>query len=124
MRTPLSRVLHLGAAGGGAEHFWRVRVTAAANIVLVSAFVIVMLATVGRPHGEVAAILGSPLVASLLVLLILSVAVHMRLGIQVAIEDYVTSEALKVVLLIASTFFAAAIAVVGILSVLTLAFAG
>ncbi len=58
MRTPLSRVLHFGAAGGGTEHFWRQRVTAAANVILVSGFIIVMMMSVGRPHAEVAALIG------------------------------------------------------------------
>ncbi len=124
MRTPLSRVLHLGAASGGTEHFWRQRLTAVANLILVPAFVVIILASVGRPHDEVVAILGSPLVATLLVLLIGSVAVHMRLGMQTAIEDYVHGEALKVVLLVASTFFAVAVGVSAILAVLTIAFGG
>ena len=124
MRTPLSRVLHLGAAGGGTEHFWRQRLTAAANVILVSGFVVVILATVGRPHIEVVAILGSPLVATLLVLLIVSVTVHMRLGMQTVIEDYVDGEAMKIVLLVASTFFAVAVGAAAILAVFAMAFGG
>ena len=124
MRTPLSRVLHLGAAGGGTEHFWRQRLTAAANVILVSGFVVVILATVGRPHSEVVAILGSPLVATLLVLLIVSVTVHMRLGMQTVIEDYIDGEAMKIVLLVASTFFAVAVGAAAILAVFAMAFGG
>ncbi len=124
MRTPLSRVLYLGAAGGGTEHFWRQRLTAAANVILVSGFVVVMLATIGRPHGEVVAILGSPLVSTLFVLLIVSVAIHMRLGMQTVVEDYIHGEALKIVLLVASTFFSAAVGVAAVLAVLAIAFGG
>ena len=124
MRTPLSRVLHFGAAGGATDHFWRQRITAAANVVLVSGLVIVMMASVGRPHSEVVALIGSPLVSALMVLLFVSVTIHMRLGIQTVIEDYIHGEGLKLVLLVASTFFSAAVGVVAIMAVLSLAFGG
>ncbi len=124
MRTPLSRVLYLGAAGGGTEHFWRQRLTAAANVILISAFVVVMLAAVGKSHAEVVAILGSPLVSTLFVLLIVSVAIHMRLGMQTVIEDYIHGEVLKIALLVASTFFSAAIGVAALLAVAAIAFGG
>ena len=34
MRTPLGRVLGLGSAKSGTEHFWKQRLTAVANIPL------------------------------------------------------------------------------------------
>ena len=122
MRTQLNRVLHLGAAGGGTEHFWRMRVTGAANFILVAAFIGIMVSLVGRPHEEVVATLGSPLVSAVFVLLFASVAIHMRSGIQAPIEDYVHSEPLKIALLLAATFFSAAVAAVAILSILKMTF--
>jgi len=121
MRTPLSRVLHFGSARGGTDHFWRQRVTAAANVILVTGFVIVVLATIGRPHAEVAAILGAPFVAALLALLVVSVTVHMRIGMQVIIEDYVHGEKARIVANIANTFFAAAVGAVALIAILRLA---
>jgi succinate dehydrogenase / fumarate reductase membrane anchor subunit len=120
-RTPLSRVLHLGSAHSGAGHFWRQRLTGAANVPLVLATLFIVIATVGRPYPEVIALLGAPWVAVALILLFVSVAIHMRLGMQVVIEDYVHGEALKVVLLAASTFFCVGVAALAILSVVTLA---
>jgi succinate dehydrogenase / fumarate reductase membrane anchor subunit len=121
VRTPLSRVLNHGSAHSGAEHFWRQRVTAAANAVLTPAFVIIVLATLGRPHAEAAAILGSPPVAAILALLVVSATVHMRIGMQVIIEDYVHGERARVLALLANTFFAAAIAAVALIAILRLA---
>ena len=121
MRTPLARVRHLGSAHGGTDHFWRQRLTGAANVPLVIAAVIVIAATAGRPYGEVVGIIGSPFVAAVLVLLFASAAIHMRLGMQVIIEDYVQGEGLKVVLLGASTLFSVAVAAVAILAVVKLA---
>jgi succinate dehydrogenase / fumarate reductase membrane anchor subunit len=124
MRTPLGRVLHFGAAHEGTSHFWRQRLTGAANAVLVVAFIVLMLMVIGRPYAEVVAILSSPLAALILVLLFVSVAIHMRIGMQVIVEDYVHSEVLKVLALVGSTFFTVAVAATAIFAVLKLAFGG
>ncbi|MBN8994118.1 MAG: succinate dehydrogenase, hydrophobic membrane anchor protein [Rhizobiales bacterium] len=124
MRTPLSRVLFLGAAHEGTTHFWRQRVTGAANAILSIAFIVLMLMVIGRPYAEVVATLSSPLAALILVLLFVSVAIHMRIGMQVVVEDYVHSEGLKLLALVGSTFFTIAVAAIGIFAVLKLAFGG
>jgi len=110
MSTPLARVRGLGAARAGTEHFWRQRVTAVANVPLVIAFVFIVIALLRRNHAAVVQILGSPLVAVILLLLILSITTHMRLGMQVIIEDYVHEERTKLFLLMANTFFAIVVA--------------
>jgi succinate dehydrogenase / fumarate reductase membrane anchor subunit len=122
MRTPLSRVLHLGSARSGTEHFWRQRLTGAANVPLVIGLIVIVVMTVGQPYETAVTYLGSPWVAAILVLLFISVAIHMRIGMQVVVEDYVHSEGLKVVLLAASTFFSVGVAAVAILAILKLTF--
>ncbi len=121
MTTPLSRVRHLGSAHDGTEHFCRQRLTGAANVPLAIAFIIVITMAIGRPYDEVVALIGSPFVAALFVLLFVSAAIHMRIGMQVIIEDYVHGEGLKIALLGASTLFSIAVAAVAILAVLKLA---
>ena len=124
MRTPLGRVLGLGSAHDGTGHFWRQRLTAVANVPLVIAFVVLMAALAGRPGTEVLAILSSPLVALLLLFLIGSITVHMRIGVQVVIEDYVQANGVKAVLLIANTLFTVAVGGIAVFAVLKLAFGG
>jgi succinate dehydrogenase / fumarate reductase membrane anchor subunit len=122
MRTPLGRVRGLGAARTGTQHFWLQRLTAVANIPLVIAFVFIVISLLGRNHAFVQQTLGSPLVAIIMLLFILSVTTHMRIGMQVIIEDYVHGEGAKLLLLIANTFFAIAIALASAFALLMLCF--
>jgi succinate dehydrogenase / fumarate reductase membrane anchor subunit len=122
--TPLRRVRHLGAAHHGTSHFWRQRLTAAANLPLVIIFILLIASLVGRPYPEVIGVLASPFVALLLVLMVVSISIHMRIGMQVIIEDYVHGEGLKLALLVANTFFAVVVAAVSIFAILKLAFGG
>ena len=124
MQTPLRRVLHFGAAHDGTEHFWRQRVTGAATAILVIFFIGILLATVGRPHGEVIAVLHQPLVGALMALLIIATTIHMRIGVQVIIEDYIHGNGLKVVCLVANTFFSFAIVAVGLTAIVMLVLGG
>jgi succinate dehydrogenase / fumarate reductase membrane anchor subunit len=124
METPLRRVRHYGSAHEGTMHFWRQRLTALANIPLVVGSFILIVSLIGKPHAEVVATLASPFAAVLLLLLILSITVHMRLGMQVVIEDYIHGEGLRVILLAANTFFAIAVAALSGVAILKLALGG
>ena len=124
MRTPLARVRYLGSAHGGTDDFWRQRLTGAATIVLALLAAGIIAAAVGRSHAEAAHIVGSPFAAAVFVLLFAATAVHMRIGMQVIIEDYISSPGLKVVALAANTFFSYAVAVIAIVAVLKLAVGG
>jgi len=124
MQTPLRRVLYLGSAREGTSHFWRQRLTAIANVPLVIGFVIVLVSVVGRPYPVVVERLGSPLIAAMLLAMIASITVHMRLGMQTVIEDYIHGNGARVAALIANTFFAVAIALLCGVAILKLALGG
>jgi succinate dehydrogenase / fumarate reductase membrane anchor subunit len=122
MRTPLGRVRGLGSARSGTEHFWMQRVTAVANVPL-SLFVVgLIITTAGSNYAAVKATLGSPLVAIPLILFVVSATWHMRLGMQMIIEDYVPAEGTKVVLLLANTFFSVAVGMGCVFAILKLSF--
>ena len=105
MRTPLNKVRGLGSAKEGADHFWRQRLTALANIPLTIFLVVSVISLWGKDYTAVTAYLGSPIVSIALLALVLSGMMHMRLGMQVIIEDYVHGEGAKVFCLILNTFF-------------------
>ena len=122
MRTPLGRVLGLGSAKSGTEAFWHQRLTAMANIPLVIAGVVIVVSLVGRNHAAAVQILGSPIVAIFMLLLIISVTYHMRIGMQVIIEDYVHDETNKIVLIMLNTFYTIVVALVSAFAILKLSF--
>jgi succinate dehydrogenase / fumarate reductase, membrane anchor subunit len=122
MRTPLSRVRGLGAAHHGTEHFWMQRLTAAANVLLLVVLIGVAVTLVGSSHAVVSATLGRPLIAVLLIAAIISVSIHMRIGMQVIIEDYVHSPVRKIALLMLNTFFSFGVGLVSTFAVLKICF--
>ncbi len=124
MRTPLGRVRGLGSAKSGTGHFWLQRVTAVSNLILTVIFIGIVIALVGRPYPAAVALLSHPLVAILMLLFILSACIHMRLGMQVIIEDYIHNEGTKVLAVMANTFFAIAIGAASVYAVLKLSFGG
>lgn len=105
-RTPLSKVEGLGSAHSGVEHFWRQRVTAAALIPLSAWFVNAMLGFVGADRDAVFAYLHEPLHAVLMILFLFATLIHMVLGIQVVIEDYVPNESQRIAFLLLNKSFA------------------
>jgi succinate dehydrogenase / fumarate reductase membrane anchor subunit len=122
MRTPLGRVRGLGSAKSGTEHFWRQRVTAVANVPLTIAGIIIVVSLLGRNHAAVVQVLGSPLIAILLLLFVISVTYHMRLGLQVVIEDYIHGERMKLTLVMLNTFFTFAVGLSAAFAILKLSF--
>ncbi len=124
LRTPLGRVRGLGSAKSGTEHFWLQRVTAVANVILTVIFLGIVIALFGKPHAQAVALLSHPLVAILMLLFTLSGAVHMRLGMQVIIEDYIHGEGLKIAAVMANSFFAIAVGAACAFAILKLAFGG
>lgn len=122
MRTPLKTVRALGSAKEGADHFWKQRVTAIANVFLGIFLVWLVASLAGADHGTVKKTIANPLVAMGLMALIVSGTVHMRLGMQTIIEDYVHAEGTKIALLLMNMFFAAAIALMSLFAILKLSF--
>ena len=122
MRTPMRRVRGLGAAHSGTGHFWHQRVTSVAGIPLSIALVIIVVGLLGRSHAAVVQILGSPIVAIIMLLFIIYTAYHMWIGMQEIILDYVHEDKFKLVILMANTFYCFVVAFASAFAILKLSF--
>jgi len=122
LRTPLGRVRGLGSAKEGTQHWWHQRVTALALVLLSGWFVISLILMTGASYEEVRAWIGHPVVTGLLLLTIGFTFYHLKLGLQVVIEDYVHSEMIKVGSLMLMSSTCLVVGVASALSVLFVAF--
>jgi succinate dehydrogenase / fumarate reductase, membrane anchor subunit len=123
MQSPVGRVLGLGSAKEGVEHWWRQRTTALALVPLTIWFVIWVIAMAGADRAAMVAWMHNPLSAVLMIVLIVATFYHAALGLQVVIEDYVHGKGLRLATLIVMRALCVLFVVRGVLAVLTLAFA-
>lgn len=104
--TELGKVRGLGSAREGAHHWLHQRITALANVALVTWFVVSLARLDLSNHGAVIEWVRTPMVAFALVLLVISVFWHLKMGLQVLIEDYVHGHGTRIAALVALAFFA------------------
>lgn len=116
--TEIGRVRGLGAAKSGTHHWWLQRLTAISNLLLVIWLIVSLLRLPNYDYVTVTTWLKQPLAAVPMLLLVVSVFWHLRLGLQVLIEDYVHDAGAKIAALVALNFFAVAGGLVGVLSIL------
>jgi succinate dehydrogenase / fumarate reductase membrane anchor subunit len=120
MRTPLGRVRNHGSSHSGTSDHWRQRITAVAMLLLMIPVIFVVMSVMGRNQAGAAQILGSPLVAIVMLLFIVASTVHMKIGVQIAIEDYVHDEKLKLLAVIGNNFFSVSVALAAIYAIFKL----
>jgi succinate dehydrogenase / fumarate reductase membrane anchor subunit len=119
-RSPLGKVRGLGSAKEGTEHFWKQRLTAVSNLILACIFIYLLVRIAGADYLTVKRTLSKPQHAIPLLLLVLSGVIHMRLGMQSIIEDYVHSEGRKVLALMLNSFFTILVGLTCVFAVLKL----
>ena len=120
LRTPLARVRSLGSSHSGTRDFWRQRLTAVAMTLLIVPVIVIVLMLLGRNQAGAAQILGQIPIAIVLLLFIIASAWHMKIGMQIVIEDYVHNETLKLVSVMANNFFCIAVSLSSIYAILKL----
>ena len=122
--TDIGRVRGLGSAKSGARHWWHTRLTAVGNLLLTLWFVTSLLRLPSFEYRLVMEWLASPLSAIPMALLLISVLYHLRLGLQVVIEDYVHDEALKFGAIVLLNFYVIATGALALFSILKIALGG
>ena len=122
--TGIGRVRGLGSAKSGAHHWWLQRLTAASNVLLMVWFLVTLLRLPAFDYDTVRLWLASPFAAVPMLLLVVSIFWHLRIGLQVFIEDYVHDDAPKVAALILLNFYVIGGGALAIFSILKVAFGG
>ena len=120
MRTPLARVRSLGSSHSGTSDFWRQRLTAVAMTVLIVPVIVVVLMLIGSNQAFAKQTFSSLPIAIIMLLFIVASTWHMKIGMQVVIEDYVHDEKIKLISIIGNNFFSAAVALASIYAILKL----
>jgi succinate dehydrogenase / fumarate reductase, membrane anchor subunit len=121
-RTPAKKVRGYGSAKDGTDHFWRQRLTAIANIPLLLFFVGFVVSLNGASHDEVLAAIAHPFTAVMLIAVLASALLHMKLGMQVVIEDYIHAEGTKIILLFLNAVFTYGIGLLSVFAILKINF--
>ncbi len=121
-RTPAKKVRGSGSAKEGTTHFWRQRMTALANIPLMLFFIGFIVSLNGATQAEVVAAVSHPVTAIALIAVLVSALVHMKLGMQAVIEDYVHGEGAKIVSLFLNTAFTFAVGLAAVFAILKISF--
>ena len=124
LRSPLGRVLGLGAAKDGVRHWWVQRLTSVALVPLSIWFVISLLALPSLGYTTVLAWMSQSWTALLLILFVLVAAWHSQLGVRVVVEDYVHGAGARTLTLVLVNFAHVVAAVAGVFAVLKVAFRG
>jgi len=118
--TPAKAARGLGSAKSGTSHHIRQRVTALALIFLVPWFIFSVINAIQGGEAAAAEWVAQPLPAILLILTAAATIYHMRLGMQVVIEDYIAKPATRGALLILNSFACIALFTAVALSVVKL----
>jgi len=121
LRSPLSKVKGLGSAKDGTGHFWHQRLTALLLIPLVL-WLGFSLAAMPVDHATFVGWVQQTWVTVALVLLLIVVFYHAQLGLQVIIEDYISSHSKRTVTLLLSNLVCLLFGTIGVISVLKISF--
>ena len=120
--TSIGRVRGLGSAHHGAHHWLVQRTTAIGNVVLMAWLLASFMMMGDFGYASVAGWLAQPIAAVPMILLVISLFWHARLGLQVVIEDYLHNEVVKIGALVAVKFGCFVLGTIGCFAILKVAF--
>jgi succinate dehydrogenase / fumarate reductase, membrane anchor subunit len=121
--TSIGRVRGLGSAHEGVKHWWHQRLTAASNILLLTWLVVSLFRLPLWSYKGLVLWLSSPWASVPLILAVISAFYHLRLGLQVVIEDY-QHDFTRVIAIVLLNFYAIGGAALAIYAILKVAFQG
>jgi succinate dehydrogenase, hydrophobic membrane anchor protein len=124
MRTPRSIVTGLGSTGHGFQHFWLIRITAFIGMFMMVGCLIIVWCLIGKSYNEAVQIVANPFAATVLALMFVTLAIHMKIGFQAIIEDYIRCRWLQVVLTLGNIGYCTLAAVISLAALVRIVAAG
>ena len=124
LRSPLGRVVGLGSAKEGVQHWWWQRLTSVALVPLAIWFTISILSLPSLDHVTVISWMAQSWTALLLIVFVLAATYHSQLGVRVVVEDYVHHSGARMLTLVILTFAHGLLAIAGVFAILKVAFGG
>lgn len=115
---------HYGSPRQATRHFMTQRITGMLNVLFTLFFVWFVVRLAGADRATMVETLRNPFVAIVLCLLIVNVCIHMRIGMNEVIEDYLDEEKTNHLAQTANLWFAILVAVVTVVSVAKILFWG
>jgi len=122
--TGLGRVRGLGSAKHGGNHWVLHRMTAVSNLLLMLWLIFSLLRLPTYDYATIRLWLEQPLVAVPMMLTVISIFWHFRIGLQVLIEDYVHEDGLKFASLAALSFYTFGLGALALFSIAKIALTG
>ena len=104
--TPVAQARGTGSAREGAHHWWTERLTSLSTLLLFVWFGVSLLRLPDHGHGTMVEWLSMPSAAVPMLLLVVSTFWHLKLGMQVIVEDYVHDGGSKLFWLVLINFAA------------------
>ena len=102
--TDRKRTAGLGSAKDGTDHLWQTKVTSVALLILTPLFIFMFAAHLGKSYETVVAVYSNPFIAITAILMIGVSFFHLKLGLQLVIEDYIHQPYLRLALLLGNIF--------------------
>lgn len=121
-KTDYGRVAGLGSAKDGTHHFWVQRLSAVALLILTPLFIIPLAYNIGDDFDAVRAAYGHPVNAIIAGLFVFTVFFHLKLGLQVVIEDYIHGKAARTICLLLNNGFCWLMGFTGLFAIAKIAF--
>jgi succinate dehydrogenase / fumarate reductase membrane anchor subunit len=118
--TDRKRAAGLGSAKSGTAHFWAMKVSSVALLILIPLFVFTFGPVLGSDHATVTEYFARPGPAIIAALTIVVGMIHFKDGAQIMIEDYVHGTTQKVTIL-AVICLSYAVAAIGLFAIARLA---
>ena len=116
--------LYNGDRQKGTDHWLGQRITSVAMLPFVALFFIFFLMNYGSDYEEVKNYFLNPIINGLTILFFILIFLHLKQGLEVVIEDYISERRTREIFLKANTVLCSSMGLLGVIALLSIYFIG